>query len=73
MAFFDRTFITEGMRPLLTQVASARRELPANRDSTTNGFWWRQDAHLLAVYHLATRKAHLRVGGHPGALWSAPD
>src|SRR6266700_5549989 len=57
VAFFDRTFITEGMRLLLTQVAQRL----AGKDGEPviqlqTAFGGGKTHTMLAVYHLATRK-----------------
>lgn len=60
VAFFDRTFITEGMRLLLTQVAqrlSGRGGEPVIQLQTA--FGGGKTHTMLAVYHLATRKCAL--------------
>src|SRR6476619_1409776 len=59
-AFFERTYITEGMRLLLTQVAqrlSGRNGEPVIQLQTA--FGGGKTHTLLAVYHLATRKTAL--------------
>lgn len=59
-AFFERTYITEGMRLLLTQVAqrlSGRGGEPVIQLQTA--FGGGKTHTLLAVYHLATRKCPL--------------
>ncbi|MDW8264005.1 MAG: ATP-binding protein [Gemmataceae bacterium] len=59
-AFFERTFITEGMRLLLTQVAqrlSGKGGEPVIQLQTA--FGGGKTHTLLAVYHLATRKCPL--------------
>ena len=60
-AFFERTYITEGMRLLLLQVAerlSGRGGEPVIQLQTA--FGGGKTHTLLAVYHLATRKAPLK-------------
>lgn len=60
VAFFERTFITEGMRLLLTQVAhrlSAKGGEPVVQLQTA--FGGGKTHTMLAVYHLATRKCAL--------------
>lgn len=60
MAFFDRTFITEGMRLLLTQVAqrlAGKGGEPVIQLQTA--FGGGKTHTMLAVYHLATRKCAL--------------
>src|SRR5436189_363412 len=57
-AFFDRTYITEGMRLLLTQVAqrlSGKGGEPVIQLQTA--FGGGKTHTLLAVYHLASRKS----------------
>src|SRR5207253_4460297 len=60
VAFFDRTFITEGMRLLLTQVA---QRLGGNDGEPVvqlqTAFGGGKTHTMLAVYHLATRKCAL--------------
>jgi predicted AAA+ superfamily ATPase len=59
-AFFDRTFITEGMRLLLTQVA--QRLAGINGEPVIQlqtGFGGGKTHTMLAVYHLAMRKCAL--------------
>jgi predicted AAA+ superfamily ATPase len=59
-AFFDRTFITEGMRLLLTQVAqrlAGKGGEPVIQLQTA--FGGGKTHTMLAVYHLATRKCAL--------------
>jgi predicted AAA+ superfamily ATPase len=59
-AFFDRTFITEGMRLLLTQVAqrlTGKGGEPVIQLQTA--FGGGKTHTMLAVYHLATRKCAL--------------
>jgi predicted AAA+ superfamily ATPase len=59
-AFFDRTFITEGMRLLLTQVAqrlAGKGGEPVIQLQTA--FGGGKTHTMLAVYHLATRKCEL--------------
>jgi len=59
-AFFDRTFITEGMRLLLTQVAqrlAGKGGEPVIQLQTA--FGGGKTHTMLAVYHLATRKCPL--------------
>lgn len=60
VAFFDRTFITEGMRLLLTQVAqrlAGKNGEPVIQLQTA--FGGGKTHTMLAVYHLATRKCAL--------------
>jgi len=60
VAFFDRTFITEGMRLLLTQVAqrlAGKGGEPVIQLQTA--FGGGKTHTMLAVYHLATRKCPL--------------
>src|ERR1035441_3782643 len=60
VAFFDRTFITEGMRLLLTQVA--QRLVGKNGEPVIQlqtAFGGGKTHTMLAVYHLATRKCAL--------------
>lgn len=60
VAFYDRTFITEGMRLLLTQVAqrlSGKGGEPVIQLQTA--FGGGKTHTMLAVYHLATRKCPL--------------
>jgi predicted AAA+ superfamily ATPase len=60
VAFFDRTFITEGMRLLLTQVAqrvASKGGEPVIQLQTA--FGGGKTHTMLAVYHLATRKGPL--------------
>ena len=60
IAFFDRTFITEGMRLLLTQVAqrlAGKGGEPVIQLQTA--FGGGKTHTMLAVYHLATRKCAL--------------
>ena len=60
VAFFERTFITEGMRLLLTQVAqrlSGKGGEPVVQLQTA--FGGGKTHTMLAVYHLATRKCPL--------------
>jgi predicted AAA+ superfamily ATPase len=60
VAFFDRTFITEGMRLLLTQVAqrlAGKGGEPVIQLQTA--FGGGKTHTMLAVYHLATRKCEL--------------
>jgi len=60
-AFFERTYITEGMRLLLTQVAerlAGKGGEPVIQLQTA--FGGGKTHTLLAVYHLATRKAPLK-------------
>lgn len=60
IAFFDRTFITEGMRLLLTQVAqrlTGKGGEPVIQLQTA--FGGGKTHTMLAVYHLATRKSAL--------------
>lgn len=69
-AFFQRTFITEGMRLLLMQVAqrlNARGGEPVIQLQT--GFGGGKTHTMLAVYHLATRQCSLKeLAGIPGLL-----
>src|SRR5215467_5844453 len=60
VAFFERTFITEGMRLLLTQVSqrlAGQGGEPVIQLQT--GFGGGKTHTLLAVYHLASRKCEL--------------
>jgi predicted AAA+ superfamily ATPase len=60
VAFFDRTYITEGMRLLLTQVA--QRLVGKNGEPVIQlqtAFGGGKTHTMLAVYHLATRKCAL--------------
>lgn len=72
-AFFDRTFITEGMRLLLMQVAlrlSGSGGEPVIQLQTA--FGGGKTHTLLAVYHLATRKGPLaRLAGVPSIIEQA--
>ena len=69
-AFFDRTFITEGMRLLLTSVA--RRLNGQGGDPVIQlqtAFGGGKTHTMLAVYHLATRKCTLKdLPGIPALL-----
>lgn len=70
VAFFDRTFITEGMRALLTQVA---QRLSANGGEPViqlqTAFGGGKTHTMLAVYHLATRKCGLQdLAGVPALI-----
>jgi hypothetical protein len=69
-AFFERTFITEGMRLLLTQVAQRlgrRGGEPVIQLQTA--FGGGKTHTMLAVYHLATRKCPLSdLPGIPGLV-----
>jgi predicted AAA+ superfamily ATPase len=69
-AFFDRTFITEGMRLLLTSVA--RRLNGQGGDPVIQlqtAFGGGKTHTMLAVYHLATRKCALKdLPGIPALL-----
>jgi predicted AAA+ superfamily ATPase len=74
-AFFERTFITEGMRLLLVQVAqriNGRGGEPVIQLQTA--FGGGKTHTMLAVYHLATRKCALSdlagvpALGRPGGL-----
>src|ERR1022692_2616656 len=61
VAFFDRTFITEGMRLLLTQVA--QRLVGKNGEPVIQlqtAFGGGKTHTLLAVYNLATRKCSIQ-------------
>jgi predicted AAA+ superfamily ATPase len=69
-AFFERTFITEGMRLLLTQVA---QRLTGNGGDPViqlqTAFGGGKTHTMLAVYHLATRQCALAdLAGIPGLL-----
>lgn len=69
-AFFDRTFITEGMRLLLTQVA---QRLVSNGGEPViqlqTAFGGGKTHTMLAVYHLATRKCALsELAGIPALV-----
>src|SRR5437667_11546985 len=70
VAFFDRTFITEGMRLLLTQVAqrlAGKGGEPVIQLQTA--FGGGKTHTLLAVYHLATRKCSVSdLAGIPDLL-----
>src|SRR6516165_12593689 len=70
VAFFDRTFITEGMRLLLTQVAqrlAGKGGEPVIQLQTA--FGGGKTHTMLAVYHLATRKCALsELAGIPQLL-----
>jgi len=70
VAFFDRTFITEGMRLLLTQVAqrlAGRGGEPVIQLQTA--FGGGKTHTMLAVYHLATRKCPLHdLAGIPALV-----
>src|SRR3989440_10411797 len=72
-AFFDRTFITEGMRLLLTQVAQrlvGKGGEPVIQLQTA--FGGGKTHTMLAVYHLATRKGPLsQLAGVPSVLEKA--
>lgn len=69
-AFFDRTFITEGMRLLLTQTAqrlSGKGGEPVIQLQTA--FGGGKTHTMLAVYHLATRKCPLSdLAGIPALM-----
>lgn len=69
-AFFDRTFITEGMRLLLTQVAQrliGKGGEPVIQLQT--GFGGGKTHTMLAVYHLVTRKCALsELAGIPAIV-----
>ncbi|MCA9013093.1 MAG: ATP-binding protein [Planctomycetaceae bacterium] len=69
-AFFDRTFITEGMRLLLTQVAQrlvGKGGEPVIQLQTA--FGGGKTHTMLAVYHLATRKCPLsELAGIPAIV-----
>jgi predicted AAA+ superfamily ATPase len=69
-AFFDRTFITEGMRLLLTQVAQrlvGKGGEPVIQLQTA--FGGGKTHTMLAVYHLATRKCALsELAGIPALI-----
>lgn len=69
-AFFDRTFITEGMRLLLTQVAQrlvGKGGEPVIQLQTA--FGGGKTHTMLAVYHLATRKCALsELAGIPAIV-----
>ena len=70
VAFFDRTFITEGMRLLLTQVAqrlAGKGGEPVIQLQTA--FGGGKTHTMLAVYHLATRKCSLsELAGIPDLI-----
>ena len=70
VAFFDRTFITEGMRLLLTQVAqrlAGKGGDPVIQLQTA--FGGGKTHTMLAVYHLATRKCALsELAGIPALI-----
>ena len=60
VAFFDRTFITEGMRLLLTQVAQRLAGMGGEPVMQLQTAFGGGKTHtMLAVYHLATRKCAL--------------
>src|SRR5512140_3399361 len=69
-AFFERTFITEGMRLLLVQVAqrlNAKSGEPVVQLQTA--FGGGKTHTMLAVYHLTTRKCVLsELAGIPSVL-----
>jgi predicted AAA+ superfamily ATPase len=72
-AFYDRTFITEGMRLLLTQVA---QRLAGNGGEPViqlqTAFGGGKTHTMLAVYHLATRKCPLSdLSGIPSLIEQA--
>src|SRR6202171_2090010 len=73
VAFFDRTFITEGMRLLLTQVAQRL----AGRDGEPviqlqTAFGGGKTHTMLAVYHLTTRKCAVsKLAGLPDLIQRA--
>ena len=72
-AFFDRTFITEGMRLLLTQIA---QRLVGNGGEPVvqlqTAFGGGKTHTMLAVYHLATRKCALsELAGIPSLIEQA--
>jgi predicted AAA+ superfamily ATPase len=72
-AFYDRTFITEGMRLLLTQVA---QRLVGNGGEPViqlqTAFGGGKTHTMLAVYHLATRKCALsELAGIPSLVEQA--
>jgi predicted AAA+ superfamily ATPase len=72
-AFYDRTFITEGMRLLLTQVA---QRLVGNGGEPViqlqTAFGGGETHTMLAVYHLATRKCVLSdLAGIPSLVEQA--
>jgi hypothetical protein len=73
VAFFDRTFITEGMRLLLTQVAqrlAGKGGEPVIQLQTA--FGGGKTHTMLAVYHLANRKAALsELAGIPEIIEKA--
>src|SRR5437899_10924337 len=73
VAFFDRTFITEGMRLLLTQVVqrlAGQGGEPVIQLQTA--FGGGKTHTMLAVYHLATRKCALgELAGVPPLIESA--
>src|SRR6266576_3247586 len=61
VAFFQRTFITEGMRLLLTQVAQRLSEKGGEPVIQLQTAFGGGKTHtLLAVYHLATRKCSIQ-------------
>lgn len=72
-AFYERTFITEGMRLLLTQVAqrlSGKGGEPVIQLQTV--FGGGKTHTMLAVYHLVTRKCALSdLAGIPGLIEQA--
>jgi predicted AAA+ superfamily ATPase len=73
VAFYDRTFITEGMRLLITQVAqrlAGRAGEPVIQLQTA--FGGGKTHTMLAVYHLATRKCPLSdLAGIPALIEQA--
>lgn len=75
-AFFDRTYITEGMRLLLTQVTQRLADKGGEPVIQLQTAFGGGKTHtMLAVYHLATRKCALsELSGIPGAdRASGPD
>src|SRR5438874_5163975 len=72
-AFFQRTFITEGMRRLLIQVAQRLNSTGGEPVIQLQTAFGGGKTHtLLAVYHLATRKCPLsQLAGVPSVLEKA--
>src|SRR5436190_11372416 len=69
-AFFERTFITEGMRLLLIQVAQRLNGIGGEPVVQLQTAFGGGKTHtMLAVYHLATRKCALRdLAGVPALI-----
>ncbi|MFC1762348.1 ATP-binding protein [Planctomycetota bacterium] len=69
-AFFDRTYITEGMRLLLTSVANRLNSKGGDPVIQLQTAFGGGKTHtMLAVYHMATRKGSLdELAGIPGLL-----